>query len=289
MRGPARSSRAGATHRSVPVRSRAQASSRSRPLSICAQFTTATVSARKSVHGRGHAVHPAGHRDARDLALVPPAARHARGHDGQAMGGVPAQCRDHLCHRARRAHHHRPAGADPEAPLAVQPLAEPVPGEHVQGGERGQGEDHVAARQVQLRGVGEDGDGGGQAHARTQDAAEFLRSGADDPAVVPAGQRDRGPPQQGQGERQRQVHVRRVDPGVVADVVRRRTGQQGAGHVDQGRHREIAVLPDGCGPCPEGIRSPASGRDRQRLPTETHPPPSPLVRCTPHLPLVRGR
>ena len=45
VRGPATSSRAGATYRSVPVFSRSQASSRSRMPFISGQESTATVSA----------------------------------------------------------------------------------------------------------------------------------------------------------------------------------------------------------------------------------------------------
>ena len=232
MRGPARSIRAGATHRSVPVLSRAQESSRSRTLSICAQFTTATVSARKwCTAAVTLSIPPDTGTPAISARRRRPPGTHAATMDRPCELSRPSAVIS-LCHRARGPDHHGPAGTDPEAALAVQPLAERVPREHVEGGQRGQGQHHVATGQVQLRGVGEDGDAGRQAHARAQDPVELVGPGAHDAAVVPAGQRDGGPPEQRQGERERQVHVRRIDPGVVPDLVRGHPGQQGAGHID---------------------------------------------------------
>ena len=227
----------------------------------------------EAVHGRGHAVHPAAHGDAGDIGRAAPPARHAGGHDVQAVRAVPAQCSDHFGHRAGRPDHDGPAGAHPEAPPVVEALAEPVPGEHVQRGQGGQGEDHVSARQVQFRRVGKDGDTCGQAHARPQDAMELLGPGAHDAAVVSPGQCHGAPPQQGQAGRQHHVHIGRVDARVVADLVRRHPGQQGAGHVHGDRQREIAADPDGRsrgGPQRVGrLRQPAATDDSR--PRHIHP------------------
>ena len=126
VRGPATSISAGATHMSVSVRSRSQASSRSRTPFSSGQASTATVSASKWLTADVTLPSPPKTGTPRDLVQHRPA-RQAGPHHIQAVVGVAAQFGDEVGHRGGMAEGHHPVHAGAAAAQLVQPLAQAVP------------------------------------------------------------------------------------------------------------------------------------------------------------------
>ena len=210
VRGPATSSSAGATHRSVPRFSRAQASSLSRTPLISGQASTATVSASKLATTSGTLLEVTDHRDARDLAVADHAG-HAGGHHLQAVVALPAEFGGQIRGDRRVAHDHRPAHAAAQLPAPVQPLPQREPGQQVKQGRAGQRHQHVTAGQIGPGDVGRDRDRGGEAQADVQYPAELIRAHADEARVVSTAQPHQQQPEQRQAQAERQVLARQAD------------------------------------------------------------------------------
>ena len=186
---PATSSRAGETHRSVPVFSSSQARL---PELNAVHFRAGEHRDRiraAHVHGGRDVIEPSVHWDLGDLVALRRLG-HAGADHRQPVVLIAPELLDQVGYRRFVAYgYHAEHAAGPMA-LPVQSLADGVPGEQIEHRGGGQGDEHVAAGQLEVDRVGEERDRRGEAHPGVQYLAELVRTGPDEADVITPGQPD---------------------------------------------------------------------------------------------------
>ena len=179
------------------------------------------MSARNALHHLGHAAQAAGGRDPGDLGACLLARRpgHARGHDREAVVGLPAAARRRdsattgACPTATtlRRYSCRGCGACAGACAARtwRTRSNSVAAR--------QRDNHVTAGHLGFRGVGQDRDHGGQADARVQYLAELVGADTDEAGIVTSGERHDRQPEQWQAQAESEIRCR----GVTRDSPKR--------------------------------------------------------------------
>src|ERR1700689_2019896 len=160
-------------------------------------------------------------------------------------------------------------------------LADGEPGEQVEHRGGGQCDKHIGPGQLDVNRVREDRDGRGQAHPSAQHLAELIRTGPDEPDVVPPGQPESTEPENWQQEAQGKI--RPGDIATEADLGGHEHAERGTTKISDCRPEQ--VVPGPAGQTPDRltlVTLTSNGKTRH-----THPPPAgsaQYVRALAHAP-----
>ena len=120
--------------------------------------------------------------------------RQARGHDLQAVEALVAEAAQHLEDGQLVADHDHPVQEVAVGAPAVQPLAQAVPAGEGEDRDERQADEHEQPGDLDLGGVGGEGDQRGQRDAGPGDPAELLGPDPEEPRLVGPVERDREHP-----------------------------------------------------------------------------------------------